>query len=402
MLLFDKTRHETLSTSRWCDDIVLNEISFISADIEQSLTAEACWPTHPLDAESYSRAGPLWCAYAGAAGTVHAMQLLRAYGYLVQDLSDLLPIIYQSYLKLPDVSLQSGLQLGEIGILLPALLADPLNKALETRLVLCMEATLPLPLYEITSGQSGMMHAALALYRSTGKPIWKELYIKGANALLENWLFDIESKQWHWDSQIFGVKRRYYGACHGVAGNANILLQGIDLLDTDYSELIVSRTVDTLQVSAVQYANNANWLHFANPPVNKMLVQWCHGAAGIVTAMARTPISSSDYSLQLDDLLRKAGELVWQAGPLQKGSNICHGTSGNGYAFLYLYRRWGDSIWLERARAFAMHAIKQSHSARLLYGQGRYGLWTGDAGLALYLHHCLLPQDAAIPGLDLF
>ena len=42
-----------------------------------------------------------------------------------------------------------------------------------------------------------------------------------------------------------------------------------------------------------------------------------------------------------------------------KGSNLCHGTGGNGYAFLKLHRRTGDPVWLERARAFAMTAIAQ-------------------------------------------
>jgi hypothetical protein len=34
------------------------------------------------------------------------------------------------------------------------------------------------------------------------------------------------------------------------------------------------------------------------------------------------------------------------------------------------------------------------------HGQGRYTLWTGDAGLAVYLWHCLQGQ-ADLPGLDL-
>ncbi|GGD63240.1 lanthionine synthetase LanC family protein [Lacimicrobium alkaliphilum] len=97
-------------------------------------------------------------------------------------------------------------------------------------------------------------------------------------------------------------------------------------------------------------------------------------------------------------------DACWPTHPLdaEKGSNICHGTAGNGYAFLYLYHRWGNKVWLDRARKFAMHAIKQYQNDRLAYGQGRYTLWTGDAGLAIYLHHCLYPQQAAIPGLDLF
>ena len=39
-------------------------------------------------------------------------------------------------------------------------------------------------------------------------------------------------------------------------------------------------------------------------------------------------------------------------------------TGGNGYAFLKLYRRTRDAVWLERARAFAMTAIAQCREAR--------------------------------------
>lgn len=400
--MFDRARHEALCSSVWNEDVVRRALMSIVCGIEKSLLPGSCWPTHPLDAASYPRVGPLWTAYAGASGTVHALQILRRYGYQVSDLTHLFSTIHESYLQQPDVSVEPGLQLGELGVILPALLAQPENQQLEEKLIRCMAATVNLPLYEITSGQSGMMHAALALYRKTEKAIWKDLYISGAAALLENWQYDSKTKEWLWESQVFGVKRCYYGACHGIAGNANILLQGMDLLESDCSELIITRAVDTLSLSVEQNAEIANWVHYARPNVKKMLVQWCHGAAGIVTAMARTPDTDSDYSQRLDELLTKAGELVWQAGPLKKGSNICHGTAGNGYAFLYLYHRCGDKVWLDRARRFAMHAIEQCQKDRLSYGQGRYTLWTGDAGLAIYLHHCLYPETAAIPGLDLF
>ena len=88
-------------------------------------------------------------------------------------------------------------------------------------------------------------------------------------------------------------------------------------------------------------------------------------------------------------MLIKAGELIWKAGPLTKGPNLCHGTAGNGYAFLKLYRRTGDTKWLERARAFATHAIDQSERHAHDFGQRRYSLWTGDLGLAVYLSDCI-------------
>ena len=109
-------------------------------------------------------------------------------------------------------------------------------------------------------------------------------------------------------------------------------------------------------------------------------MQWCHGAPGIVATLAH---------LLEQELAVSGGELTWRAGPLRKGANLCHGTAGNGYAFLALLRRTGDERWLERARAFAMHAALQVERARTEAGRGRYSLWTGDVGTALYLADCL-------------
>jgi len=92
---------------------------------------------------------------------------------------------------------------------------------------------------------------------------------------------------------------------------------------------------------------------------------------------------------RVQELAVAAGELTWRAGPLRKGANLCHGTAGNGYAFLALAERTGDERWLERARAFAMHGAQQVERARTEHGRGRYSLWTGDVGTALYLADCV-------------
>lgn len=69
------------------------------------------------------------------------------------------------------------------------------------------------------------------------------------------------------------------------------------------------------------------------------------------------------------------------------------------YAFLALHARTGETVWLERARAFAMHAIGQQARMQEAHGRGRYTLWTGDPGLAVYLWHCLQGRGG-MPGLD--
>jgi hypothetical protein len=83
------------------------------------------------------------------------------------------------------------------------------------------------------------------------------------------------------------------------------------------------------------------------------------------------------------DLALAAGELIWRAGPLRKGPGLCHGTAGNGFAFLKLLNLTGDELWLDRARRFGLRAIAQLVHQRVRFGRGRYTPWTGTACVAL-------------------
>ena len=46
-----------------------------------------------------------------------------------------------------------------------------------------------------------------------------------------------------------------------------------------------------------------------------------------------------------------------------------------------------------------MHAAAQVAAARPRYGRGRYSLWTGDLGTAVYLQQCLA-GTSEMPALD--
>ena len=101
----------------------------------------------------------------------------------------------------------------------------------------------------------------------------------------------------------------------------------------------------------------------------------------------RCKLALARYGLPGDDawdrLLLAGGRTVWAAGPLRDRAGLCHGTAGNAYAFLKLFERTGDEVWLRRARAFAMHAIEQVERTTAHYGRGRHSLWSGDPGTAL-------------------
>jgi hypothetical protein len=187
-----------------------------------------------------------------------------------------------------------------------------------------------------------------------------------------DWLRGRRDSDGLWTQALGGHEVRHLGPVHGFAGCA------LALGETE-------PVSETLERFAVEVGGAANWPGVAGKPLDanrdgQIRTQWCHGAPGIVATLA---------DVIDEDLAVAGGELTWRAGPLRKGANLCHGTAGNGYAFLALLERTGDERWLERARTFAVHAIGQVERARTEYGQGRYTLWTGDPGTALYLADCI-------------
>jgi hypothetical protein len=154
-----------------------------------------------------------------------------------------------------------------------------------------------------------------------------------------------------------------------------------------------------VQRTATREGDGATWraelLPLDPSGVDKKRMQFCHGAPGFVVCLADMPDD------ELDALLLAAGHATWAAGPLALGASLCHGTGGNGYAFLKLFRRSGDSLWLDRARAYAAHGIEQLDAEAPRVGRRRYSLWTGDIGFAIYLWDCVR-ATARFPTLDVF
>ena len=204
--------------------------------------------------------------------------------------------------------------------------------------------------------------------------------------LWSTWSFDSKLRACIWTEAFDGKRRQFLGFAHGVAGNAYALLRAAALQSREHQTELVQRVVETLERTAVRDGNLVNWPPEPGSPGTQIRVQWCHGAPGVVCALAGAPAHR-----QLDALLLSAGELVWEAGPLRASAGLCHGTVGNGWAFLKLNRRTRDRKWLERARRFAMHAIEQR--------TGEPGLWSGDLGVALYLQACI-DVDDRLPLLD--
>jgi len=199
--------------------------------------------------------------------------------------------------------------------------------------------------------------------------------------LWSTWSFDSKLRACIWTQRNhLGGVGQTIGMAHGFAGNVFALLKAAQLQSREHQTELMHRVIETLHRTALPERKLLNWPPSVGDEASDLRVQWCHGAPGIVCALAGAPAQRD-----LDTLLLAAGELTWEAGPLKKGAGLCHGTAGNGWAFLKLHKRTRDRRWLERARRFAMHVIEQR--------TGERGLYEGDLGVALYLRACVDVDD---------
>jgi hypothetical protein len=357
-MLFSPEAHEALADGQWSAATIRAAIATIAADAESAF--DDGWTMHPLDAEEGDEPGARFrTMYLGGAGVVAALHRLAQRGF-VELQRDYHAYLEQSLAAPPDFADEDperSLWMGETGIrlVLQRLAPSSANLARLAELIAANEED---ERCELMWGSPGTILAG----RELGLDI---------SAGVE-WLRRRRDVEGVWTQHLYGRSTRWLGPAHGFAGCA-LAIGDLD----DVSE--------TLQASAVEEDGLVNWPPIVGRRLDEngdglIRTQWCHGAPGIVATLGH---------LLDEELAISGGELTWRAGPLRKGANLCHGTAGNGYAFLALLERTGDERWLARARAFGMHAAHQVEQSRAEHGRGRQTLWTGDLGTALYLADCV-------------
>lgn len=405
-MLFDATRHEQLDPElHWNPDTARADIAHIVQDAEAPFDADRYWPVHPQDATGKKDLKSISTSlYYGACGMFWGLHYLQDCGAVK---------LKRSYRDAPDLELllqrnrtwlgksarreRAAYLMGETPIEMLAFGVDA-NPVRQARVHSLIEGNIDHPAREFMWGSPGTLLAALFLHERTGDPRWAELFRQSAAKLWSQLKWSDEHGCAYFDQDLYGRHFTFMDAVHGFLGTALPLIQGRRLMAPEAWAAWEACIVNTVKRTAQWEGNAANWhaqLLPSGDTAKGMLMQYCHGAPGFVICLADMPGSD------LDDLLIAGGEATWNAGPLTKGSNLCHGTGGNGYAFLKLCKRTGNLLWLERARAFAMHGIAQTESAAQQHGQMRYSLWTGDIGFAIYLWDCIQAQ-ARFPTLDVY
>ncbi len=391
--LYDPARHEPLADIGWSPSRARDAIAAICRDAESAFDPERLWPLHPGDDDPGTAAdGILRGVYAGAAGMLHALGRLTEAGLHVPTVDGAAVAVglHEAALASPDEDgAGASLFMGSSGILLvahrfvpSAVTADALAEAIAAHVEHASN--------ELLLGAPGTMLAARAMHARTGEERFADLWRASARALLAR-----QEPDGCWTQDLYGDRWRFVGAGHGLAGDVLALQGAPEWLDDPAA--VEARAVASARALALVDGDKANWPPLATGSLTGPLtrVQWCHGAAGVVASLAAVAPGDDAHGA----LMAAGGELVWQAGPLARSAGLCHGTAGNGFAFLALLERTGDERWLARARAFAMHALDQVSRFRAAEGRGRYTLFTGDVGAALLAAACLR-GDAAFPGLE--
>ena len=385
---------EPLSPEPWDDARVRQAVAEIVADADAAFDADTLWPAHEWD--GWRTPLPLKSLYVGAAGVIWALWALRERGFASSrlDLEGAARRTLELRRERPD--LMTGIDLpqpadaslleGESGILAVLSLCWNNTKSLADELLALVRANAGNPADELMWGAPGTMLAARALHGATGEERWADAWRESADALLAR-----RDGDGLWVQHLYGERSRQLGPIHGAVGNVAVLLDGGSLLADETRETLAHETAALLERTAVREDGLANWPAAAGEPLlgadGQIRLQWDVGAPGIV-------VTAAD-SLEEELLLAGAG-LVWKAGAhgTDKGSGICHGTAGNGYALLKTFERTGDEVWLERARRFAVHALDQVERWRAERSRGRYTLWSGDIGAALFAADCLDARTA--------
>jgi Lanthionine synthetase C-like protein len=379
-MLFRPEAFEPLTETAWSEARARDGIRDIVEDTDSSLRGpKLLWRANDWD--GWHGTSPMKNLYVGATGVLWALDQLRRRGHAetTLDLADLalrnVELFrarpdYMKGMKLPEPP-HSSLLCGEAGILLVAWRLAPSDELADT-LLERVRANVANEAEEVMWGSPGTLIAARAMHEWSGDGRWRDAWDEGAEALLARRTDGL------WTQRLYGQEYTSLTPPHGLVGNVQTLLP---YLDDERSAQLKRDSAAILAETAVREGRLANWPPRPRPelagPDGQIRVQWCAGSPGIV-------IGAADYLDQ--DLVLAGAELPWHTGPpgLEKGPSICHGTAGNGYAFLKAFARTGDEQWLDRAHRFAMHALDQVQ--RL---PGRYSLWTGNLGVALYVADCL-------------
>ncbi len=398
-MIFEASEHEMLTSAAFDASSARAFVREIVRATDGAFEAGRGWPLHPEDrsGEETARYAGIYC---GTSGTMLALTTLaRAYNVeLRHDYTEAIVECEENYRREPadtSMTVVPSYFLGTVGIML-ARYALTEDAATLDRIVTDMRANVGNPTREVLWGSPGTAIAGVLIRERDGDRRFDDVLRMVQTELWETWEPIDGEGGLLWQQDMYGDQRHYVGAGHGAIGNLTPFLGAMDLLSTEERAVLRERIAALLEAYIIRDADAANWYSLGKPRFG-MRMQWCHGSPGVIIGLARYPVDDE----RVEALLVQGGNGIWKAGPLRKGPTLCHGTAGNGFAFLRLFERTGDDLWLHRAQRFSAHAMEQVTTWRETFGMPSFSLWTGELGVALYID-AVLRRDPRLLTLDSF
>ncbi|KAJ3712968.1 hypothetical protein C8R42DRAFT_686174 [Lentinula raphanica] len=175
----------------------------------------------------------------------------------------------------------------------------------------------------------------------------------------------VPSLMWSWHH------KRYLGASHGVAGILHVLL----MCPLDTIAPYIPDILQTIEWLITYQDNEGNWPTSLKQRYSQKndLVQWCHGAPGMLILFAtliRRAIRNPEvfplttpFLNSLSEAIQRGANIVYQKGLLRKGVGLCHGVGGSVYALLAASDAMGMWKQYESSKVYFLRAIHLAHLA---------------------------------------
>ncbi|CAH0701826.1 unnamed protein product [Spodoptera exigua] len=251
---------------------------------------------------------------------------------------------------------------------------------------------------ELLYGKSGYLYALLFVNKHiSGKEIIPVNHItKVIDSILNTGKqFAIAMKSespllWNWHEKV------YFGAAHGMAGILYMLLQARSYINIKDIRKYIKPTLDWLMNQRFQ---SGNFPSSMGSNSGDKLVQWCHGAPGFVPLciLAHQVFDEEKYM----KIAQQCGEVIWQRGLCTKGYSICHGVSGNAYAFIQLYQATKKPEYLYRACCFMEWCAVARLGTELHHPDRPASLFEGLIGRLYLSEEMTHVSDAKFPAFTL-
>lgn len=175
-----------------------------------------------------------------------------------------------------------------------------------------------------------------------------------------------DAQPWSWHGKV------YVGAAHGIIG----IITQIVLTDPAYANDLEKKLDDLILQTQ---SEDGNWPS-SLPGGKDNLVQFCHGAPGVVNSLLSIRQYFPKLKGKIDEAMTKGRGHIRARGLLVKEPCLCHGICGNGLAL----QDGPGTGGFEHFMAYATGS-----SLRMMFEQGAFqqsghpeSLWGGEAGRA--------------------